>query len=94
MSFTCRLDQPLYQACKKDAHELCENFHFGNSEKDVNPQGMTLSCLYRHILPNMNPDPDKKVGCSETLFDKLISFDIPHSPIPYDSPHSPIPFIP
>ena len=59
--FFRRLDEALYRACKKDAHELCENPHLGDSDKDVSPQGMTLACLYRHILPNMNPDPEKKV---------------------------------
>ncbi|XP_028417927.1 Golgi apparatus protein 1-like [Dendronephthya gigantea] len=57
-----QLDESLYRACKDDAKNLCENEEIGHPDKDTAPQGMTLACLYRHILPNMNPDPSKKVS--------------------------------
>ncbi|CAB4023099.1 Golgi apparatus 1-like isoform X1, partial [Paramuricea clavata] len=57
-----QLDEALYRACKNDAQELCDNPHIGDPDMDVTPHGMILACLYRHILPNMNFDPKKKVS--------------------------------
>ncbi|XP_046842726.1 Golgi apparatus protein 1-like isoform X2 [Xenia sp. Carnegie-2017] len=57
-----QLDESAYQACHSDADKLCKNPHFGNEDKEIAPQAMTLSCLYRHMLPNMNPDPTQKVS--------------------------------
>ena len=70
-----RLDESLYRACRRDAKDLCENENIGEPDKDVAPQGMTLACLYRHILPNMNPDPAKKVCSMHQICNHFVVFN-------------------